>query len=270
MSVYTPLFQKIVFSSLWEEEDFVVKVFLTMLAKQDSDHVVRCNAYELGKWSHKNEAVALEALAILSAPDTKRIEAQPFDGRRVEKVEDGWLILNGATYQKMMQEVNRRAYQRRWMADKRARLKLDADAALEEPERIGETMAKQPEFKKAPRKAKEPDKTSHASPVPTIICGPDDPGGMAMGSLVDVPTERVQPLPATSVPEPKPPEPAQNQPAPGPARVLDSTKAWSELVAGKKVVEAPVGEPERPVRRTVLDPGQPARPVVKRGEHGAP
>lgn len=155
MSVYTPLFQKIVFSSLWEEDDFVVKVFLTMLAKQDSDHVVRCNAYELGKWAHKNEAVALEALAILSAPDTKRIEAQPFDGRRIEKVEDGWLILNGAMYQKIMQEVNRRAYQRRWMADKRKRVKSEPAPPDDNTDSFGESQTKRPEYQEQP--AQPPD-----------------------------------------------------------------------------------------------------------------
>lgn len=150
MSAYTPLFQKIVFSSLWSEEDFVVKVFLTMLAKQDADHVVRGCAYEIGQWARKTEAEALDALAILAAPDTKRIEAQPFDGRRIEKVEDGWLVLNGAMYQKLMQDVNRRAYQRRWMADKRKRVKSDPAPLDDNTDTFGESQAKKPEYQTPP------------------------------------------------------------------------------------------------------------------------
>jgi hypothetical protein len=112
MDTYSPIFARIVDSSLWSEPDFVVKVFITMIAKQDSDHVVRGSAYNIASWAKKTEAEVIEALKILAAPDTKRIEPQLFDGRRVERVNDGWLLLNGAAYQALMQAVNRRAYQR--------------------------------------------------------------------------------------------------------------------------------------------------------------
>lgn len=112
MNTWSPLWSKIVDSSLWEEPDFVVKIFLTMVAKKDMDHVVRANAYEIGKWARKSEAEAIEALRVLSSPDTRRIEPQPFEGRRVQKVADGWLILNGEFYRSMMRAANRREYQR--------------------------------------------------------------------------------------------------------------------------------------------------------------
>jgi len=108
MSFYVPLMSKIVESSLWDEPDLVVKVFLTMLVKKDRDNVVRANAYNIARWARKTEAEVLEALAVLAAPDTKRLEPQLFDGRRIEKVEDGWKILNGEFYQKMMIQENTR------------------------------------------------------------------------------------------------------------------------------------------------------------------
>jgi len=119
MDFYTPLFGKIVDSSLWDEDDMVVKVFLTMLAKKDMDDIVRGTAYNISKWSRKTEAEVLRALKVLSSPDTRRIEKQPNEGRRIEKVEGGWFIINGEYYRKLMQEANRREYQRRKQAEYR-------------------------------------------------------------------------------------------------------------------------------------------------------
>lgn len=97
-------------SSLWRESDLVVKVFLTMLAKKDSSHIVTATAYMIGEWSKKTEAEAIEAIKVLSSPDTKRIEPQPYEGRRIEKVPGGWLVLNGQYYEDLMRQVSRKAY----------------------------------------------------------------------------------------------------------------------------------------------------------------
>jgi hypothetical protein len=123
MDFYTPLFSKIVDSSLWSEPDYVIKIFLTMIAKKDRDQICRGNAYNISMWARKTEAETVEALKILAAPDKRRLEPQPFDGRRIEKVEDGWLILNGKYYQDLMGKVNRRAKKAKYEKDRRARKK---------------------------------------------------------------------------------------------------------------------------------------------------
>ena len=125
MTGYTPIFSKIVDSSLWCEPDNVVKIFLTMLAKKDADNVVRGSAFNISQWAKKTEQEVLEALMVLSAPDTRRIEPQPFEGRRIERVEEGWMILNGKFYQDLMRSVNRREYKARHEAERRARLRGD-------------------------------------------------------------------------------------------------------------------------------------------------
>jgi hypothetical protein len=112
MNRYNPIWSQITDSSLWEEPDYVVKIFITMLAKQDRDHVVRGSAFNISRWARKTEAETLEALKVLSSPDTRRLEPQPFEGRRIERVADGWLILNGAHYQDLMMKANRREYKR--------------------------------------------------------------------------------------------------------------------------------------------------------------
>lgn len=121
MNTWVPLWSGTVESSLWDEEDLVVKVFLTMLAVKDADHIVRFNAYQLGRKARKTEIEVLEALKILSSPDTKRIGPQDFDGRRIEAVEDGWLILNAGKYRDRVQVEMKKARDRRAQANARAK-----------------------------------------------------------------------------------------------------------------------------------------------------
>lgn len=131
MTGYTPIFSKIVDSSLWCEPDFVVKVFITMLAKKDRDNVVRGSAFNISQWSKKTEKEVLEALKLLANPDTRRLEPQPFEGRRIEKVEDGWLILNGGYYQGLMVSINRRAYKSAHEANRREAIKEKTSTPVE-------------------------------------------------------------------------------------------------------------------------------------------
>lgn len=130
MNSWSPLFSKIVDSSVWTEPDYVCKVFITMLALKDSDHVVRYNAFGLAARAHKTEKEVIDALKVLSSPDKKRLEPQPHDGRRIQRVDDGWLILNGQFYEDMMREVNRRVYKARKQREYRAREKAKQAGAL--------------------------------------------------------------------------------------------------------------------------------------------
>lgn len=123
---WTPLWSGIVESSLWDEPDSVVKVFLTMLAIKDADNIVRINAYQLAKKSNKTEQEVLAALTVLSNPDTRRSEPQEFEGRRIQAVEEGWLILNGEKYRERVQLEMKRARNRRAQAAFRERQKFAA------------------------------------------------------------------------------------------------------------------------------------------------
>lgn len=128
MNTWAPLFSRIVDSSLWLEPDYVVKVFLTMMAKKDADQVVRGSAFNIAQWAKKTEQETLDALRILSAPDTRRLEPQPYEGRRIEKVDDGWLILNGQFYEEMMRKANRKEYQREKQREYRQKRKYGTTA----------------------------------------------------------------------------------------------------------------------------------------------
>lgn len=120
---WTPLWSCIVESSLWDQNDAVVKIFLTMLAKRDADDIYRGTAYALGRHSRKSESEVLDALKILSSPDTQRIEPQPEQGRRIKAVDQGWLIINAEKYRAMVQIEMKRARNRKAQAAWRERQK---------------------------------------------------------------------------------------------------------------------------------------------------
>lgn len=113
MNTWAPLWSFAVESSIWDEPDVVFKVFMTMLAVKDADHIVRFSAYQIGRKSRKTETEVLDALKVLSSPDKRRIEQQEFGGRRIKAVEDGWLILNGEKYRNMVSIEMKKARNRR-------------------------------------------------------------------------------------------------------------------------------------------------------------
>ena len=116
MNTWCPIWSQIVDSSLWEEDGDVVKVFMTMLATKDSDHICRLDAYRIHKKCNLDEIKVLEILKVLASPDKRRKAEQKFDGRRIRAVEDGWLILNGEKYRQMVSDEMRKARLRRAQA----------------------------------------------------------------------------------------------------------------------------------------------------------
>ncbi len=120
MNRYSPIWDTLVDSSLWTEEYYVRVLFTTLLAKKDMDDVVRGSAFNIARWANMTEQEVIKGLKILSSPDKKRLEPQPHDGRRIKKVEDGWLVINGAHYRELMRVANERARKARWAAKNRA------------------------------------------------------------------------------------------------------------------------------------------------------
>ena len=122
METYAPLFASIVESSLWKQPLHVRVLFVTMLPRKDWDHVVRVSDHHLKNMANITDDQTMDGLRILSSPDTSTTIPQPFDGRRIERVEEGWLILNGDKYQRMMKQLNQRA-----MGAKRKREQRERD-----------------------------------------------------------------------------------------------------------------------------------------------
>jgi hypothetical protein len=124
MKNWAPLWSGLVDSSIWEEPDDVFRVFMAMLSLKDVNHVVSMDGYKLARRIHMEPVERVEAaLKTLSEPDPRR-KGQEFDGRRIKKVDDGWEILNGEVYRKMVQEEMRRVRNRKAQAAWRERKKV--------------------------------------------------------------------------------------------------------------------------------------------------
>jgi hypothetical protein len=95
---------------------------MAMMSLKDADHVVRLDGYKLARRIHLEPDLVLKALEVLKNPDLRR-PGQEYDGRRIELVEDGWLILNGEKYREKVSDEMRKARNRRAQESWRKRQK---------------------------------------------------------------------------------------------------------------------------------------------------
>lgn len=119
MKSWTPLWSTIVTSTLWSESKDVRILFVTLLALKDADGVVMGTTVGLARLANLQYEECAKALKVLEGPDKRSDTLQEFDGRRIEKVEGGWRILNHAKYREMIQTIKRREYQRQKQAEYR-------------------------------------------------------------------------------------------------------------------------------------------------------
>ena len=119
---FVKLYSTVTSSSLWGEPLHVRIVFVSMLARCDEDGYYGASIVGLGRDAGLpfevpgNRALVDEALAILIAPDVNS-RSEENEGRRIEKVEGGWLVLNAPKYREMrtgkqIWEAERKAAQR--------------------------------------------------------------------------------------------------------------------------------------------------------------
>jgi hypothetical protein len=100
--MYNKLFNSILDSSIWLEDSDTVRVWITILASMNEDGFCKFG-------SVKNLAIranvplqsTIHAVGILESPDEVS-PGQDFDGRRIEKVVGGWMVLNSKKYRDMV------------------------------------------------------------------------------------------------------------------------------------------------------------------------
>ncbi len=93
MSGYAKLFSEIVDSSIWDEDSDTCKVWITLLALADQDGYVRGSDGWLAGKSRVSLGKCVLALGKFKEPDL-RSRTPDNGGRRIEQLDDGWLILN--------------------------------------------------------------------------------------------------------------------------------------------------------------------------------
>lgn len=98
-----------------------------MLAVKGANHIVRATVGGLAHQARVSVEACRMALEKLSNPDPDGLD-QPYQGRRIQAVDHGWLILNGEAYRSRRDnDEYRKQYQADWIRAKRLREKLSTE-----------------------------------------------------------------------------------------------------------------------------------------------
>ena len=122
MSGYVKLFESILDSTIWQESKETRLVWITMLAMKNLEQVVEASVPGLAKRAGVSIEECEEAIRRLSSEDVYS-RTQANGGRRIEKVDGGWRVLNGEYYRVKLSGEGRREYQAKWQAEYRRRKK---------------------------------------------------------------------------------------------------------------------------------------------------
>jgi hypothetical protein len=124
--MYSKLFSSILDSSIWLEDAPTVKVWITFLAAKDRDGFARFAALEnLSRRAIVSLDEAAKAVAILEAPDPRSSNPE-HEGRRIERVPGGWVVLNAKIYDDMVRQEDERSATRERVARHRERKRQQA------------------------------------------------------------------------------------------------------------------------------------------------
>ncbi len=120
MAGYTKLFGSILHSTVWHTPGYVRLVWITMLAMCDRDGLVEASVPGLAIAARVERSECEEALRIFLAPDPDS-RTKDHEGRRIEEVDGGWLILNAASYRERQSKEEQNEKSRIRMERKRLR-----------------------------------------------------------------------------------------------------------------------------------------------------
>lgn len=100
--MYNKLFTKILDSSIWLEPDATRIVWLTLIAAMDEDGFVQfASVANLAHRARVSITAAKRAIAALEDPDENSSDPEN-EGRRIERVAGGWIILNSQKYRELV------------------------------------------------------------------------------------------------------------------------------------------------------------------------
>lgn len=120
MAGYTKLFCEIIHSSIWQEPNDAKVVWISILALKGRDQICRATIPALAKYAECTLERCEEILQKFQDPD-KYSNSQEHDGRRIQRVDGGWLVLNGAKYRDKMNAEEVREYNRVKKQEQRVR-----------------------------------------------------------------------------------------------------------------------------------------------------
>jgi len=104
---YTKLFSTIVTSSIWTADDATRIVWITMLAISDKNGEIHAAIPGLARLAGVSLEACEKAISIFLAPD-QYSRTKEDEGRRLEVIDGGWLLINHAKYRRMASDEERK------------------------------------------------------------------------------------------------------------------------------------------------------------------
>lgn len=108
MPNYTKLFNSIITSTIWSEDDKTRIIWITMLAMSDKNGEVHASIPGLARVSGMTIEEAQSSIEKLLSPDPFSRTADN-EGRRIAKIDGGWELLNHAKYRAMASKEDAKA-----------------------------------------------------------------------------------------------------------------------------------------------------------------
>jgi hypothetical protein len=115
---FVKLYSSILTSSIWCEDNTTRILWITILLCTDKDGFCQAAVPGLAAMARLTVEDTAAALAKLEGPDTYS-RTQEHEGRRIEKVAGGWIVLNHANYRDRDRIERRREYHAEYMREKR-------------------------------------------------------------------------------------------------------------------------------------------------------
>ena len=122
MAGYTKLFNSILMSTIWREDDKTRIVWITLLAMADKNGIAETSIPSLADAARVSFDDCLASLDKLKSPD-KYSRTKEHDGRRIQECDGGFLLLNHGKYRAKMSADERREYNRIKQAEWRGSVK---------------------------------------------------------------------------------------------------------------------------------------------------
>jgi hypothetical protein len=108
MPNYTKLFNSIITSTIWSEDDKTRIIWITMLAMSDKNGEVHASIPGLARVSGMSIQEAEISIEKLLSPDIHS-RTPDNEGRRIAKIDGGWELLNHAKYRAMASKEDAKA-----------------------------------------------------------------------------------------------------------------------------------------------------------------
>ena len=118
------MYSGLLFSTVWREDMHVKIVWIALLALSDAHGIVSASVPGLAHAAGVSVDQCREALAKFLGPD-RDSRTKDHEGRRIEEVDGGWLILNYVKYREMRDEERRKEQVRQAVARHREKKKTD-------------------------------------------------------------------------------------------------------------------------------------------------